>query len=98
MTTLYVLFALLVFLQVVDAWSTITLLRRGGRELNAVMAYAMGCVGRDRAVLLMKLAVVCIGWALLKQPEGVYYLAALVIGYAMVCAWNIKEMRKAGLL
>lgn len=96
--TLAMLFAVLVVLQIVDGWTTIAMLRHGGRELNSIMAFAIQCVGRDRAVVLTKLTVVAVGWALLFEPRAEIALGVLVLAYAAVAWWNLHQMRKAGLL
>lgn len=48
---------LLFALQIADAWTTIVILRRGGRELNPLLCRLMDRIGPLPALLASKLAV-----------------------------------------
>ena len=84
--------ALLLVLSAIDAALTIAIIKRGGRELNPVLAKLMGKVGVEWALLIVKLAGVGVVWALGPIPTGAQYV--LLAAYALVCLWNAKELRK----
>ena len=87
------LFALLCVLQVADVALTVAILRRGGRELNPLLARLMKAVGELPALVLVKaamLGVVLFFYAAI--PEGL--LAAACAVYVYVCFLNWREFKK----
>lgn len=52
------LVTLLVALQIADAWTTVVILQRGGRELNPLLCRLMDKIGPLPALVLSKLTVI----------------------------------------
>jgi hypothetical protein len=94
LTALLIVF---VVLQAFDAWTTIKVLRAGGRELNSVVAKVMAVLGRDRSMILLKFASIVTGGVLFWQNQTLA-LAALTVFYAVVVGNNLVQMRKMGLV
>lgn len=90
MLAMYLLVALGV-LQIADWYTTISILERGGRELNPVMRKAMEIFGEEPALAIKGIIVMLCGFCLITH---VFWLALLVIIYVLVVAWNTKELIK----
>lgn len=94
---LLTLLIVFMILQVLDAWTTLRVLRAGGRELNALMASLMRAMGRERALIIMKVAGAAIGGALYWQHQQTA-LSILVFFYMIVVANNFLQMRRMRLI
>lgn len=90
MLAMYLLVALGV-LQIADWYTTISILERGGKELNPVMRKAMELFGEEPALAIKGIVVLLCGFFLMQH---VFWLALLVIIYVLVVAWNTKELLK----
>jgi hypothetical protein len=83
------LYLLNVLLHIADTATTLEIIRRGGRELNPLMAWAMQKIGNESALMLAKGAF-CYG---LWRWSETWTLAALAFFYALVVWHNIAELR-----
>lgn len=88
------LVALLAITQALDAWTTLVILKRGGRELNPIMRAAFDEFGPETALLLKGVGVTLAGYWLAKAG-ALWALGALVAFYAGVIAFNWRSMPKA---
>jgi len=95
---LYVAVAIFTLLQVFDAWSTLLVIRRGGKELNIIMAWLMKKLGVAPALVATKMAILAL------VVFGVLTLSAIVMLVA-ICAldlyygillyrYNLKAIKK----
>jgi hypothetical protein len=85
-----VLFILFIALQIADAWTTLRVLARAGREANPIMAWVFDRVGVAAGLLLTKgAASALVAWGLLDRPG---WLAALCAFYAAVVAHNLRAL------
>lgn len=92
--TLVIAFTFLLFaLQIADAYTTVVVLKRGGRELNPIMRYVFEAVGIEEALLLKAAVVTVIGY-FVGQHTGVEYLTALVLFYLGIVLWNWGQLSK----
>lgn len=94
---LLTLLIVFMILQVLDAWTTLRVLRAGGRELNALMASLMRTMGREHALIIMKFVSAAIGGALYWQHQR-FALQLLVFFYLIVVANNFLQMRRMRLI
>ena len=95
MTHHELLFIALVILQIADAALTINALRTGyAKESNPLIAKLIGKVGRDRAVVGIKIISIVGAWLVYDQaPLGA--LGAGVALYAAVVINNVRVLRTA---
>ena len=84
------LLILFVLLQAADAYTTLTVLKQGGRELNPVMAKLFTRFDPLTAMVIVKLVGV---WALWYVNSWMLTLAACVV-YAYVVNRNYWEMTR----
>lgn len=98
-TLLEILFGLFCVLQVADIATTMTVLNRGGHELNPFLARLMSGIGALPAMILAKgliiavLAVV-IWYAYVRSNQlqyGIVALALLDAFYVFIVARNIRQ-------
>jgi hypothetical protein len=89
------LFWALVALQVADGYTTIEGLRSGAaREANPLLARLIGKVGRDRAVVGVKLLAIAGLWY--GRPDvPLWMMGALAALYVYVIANNVRVIRGA---
>lgn len=87
------LVALLAFTQALDAWTTLVILKRGGRELNPIMRAAFAKIGMDATLLIKGVGVTLAGYWLVKAG-ALLALGALVAFYAGVIWFNWRSMPK----
>lgn len=87
----------IVLLQILDAWTTIQVLKAGGTELNAIMANMMRVMGRDLAVILLKFVAAAIAGVLYWQHQQLA-LVVLTAFYILVVANNLIQMRRLHLI
>lgn len=96
---IYALSVLLITTQVLDIYTTVVILKQGGRELNKPLAWLMSRLGVLPALLVTKVPVsgafLLIAWNA-KAPWGIVGLSVLVVFYGVVLANNFRHMRKAG--
>lgn len=86
------LFVLLAGLNLLDIYTTLAILKQGGRELNPVMARLMRALGTAPALVIAKsLLLTLLYWQLESLP---FWLLALLVGvYAAVVAHNFKQLK-----
>src|SRR5690606_6850800 len=86
--------ALVIFaaLSLADAWLTVAILERGGREANPVMRALMEYVGVIPALAGTKILAVALLWAV--GLSAVTWGAAAA--YVGICAWNVRVLRRLG--
>lgn len=91
----WILFAIVVILQVLDSCSTIKALSKPGiREANPALAWLMGKIGIVLALVLIKgLLVVIIAAAIYWYPSGslTTALAGIVVVYVAVVINNFRK-------
>jgi len=80
------LLMVLAVLQLIDAYTTHTILARGGRELNPVMRWIFDRTGVITGLIVKGAAVVAIGWSV----QDIQMLQAIVGAYVVLAVWNIK--------
>lgn len=87
----YTWFALFVAVNVLDAITTVKVLKLGGKELNPLMARMMGMVGVIPALVIMKAAMLYFTFTNLGIV--ILYLPLFVAVYIGVCAWNLYQIK-----
>ena len=94
-TSLLVFFALL---QVADAWTTITVLSKGGSELNPLMKKAFDKLGAPTAFLVIKTGLVALvtipTYQGLFDPYAWQVLAIFCAFYVIILINNLIALRK----
>lgn len=85
------LFYLLIALQVVDLVTTLLAFKRGAVEANPLLAFLQRIFGRDGAIVVAKIGVVCV---LAYTDLPVLGLAALCALYLVVVEQNIALIRR----
>jgi len=85
------LFIALVVLQVLDYYTTTTILTLGGEELNPVMRWLMQRVGVEEALVVKGGFVILIGGAFY---DNIAMLGVLVAACVVVVAFNFRSMPK----
>lgn len=91
MTTIFLIIIGILFL--LDTWTTITVLRRGGREMNPFLSRLIGVFGRDRALILYKaFAFAMLWWWRADIPIALW--AVMIAVYVVVVANNFRVARK----
>ena len=85
----YQLAALIVLalLQCADLYTTSTILGRGGRELNPIVAQLMKAIGIIPALIVKGIGVVVLGWW-----GGTLATAVLIAAYIITVAFNWRSM------
>lgn len=83
------LVAALSITQLLDWYSTRTILNKGGFEQNPVANKAMSIVGVDTYLFVKTVAVTAVGWYISPYP---WALALLVAFYMYVIVHNWKSM------
>jgi hypothetical protein len=86
-------FVILCILQMIDIKLTTGILKRGGRELNPLMARRMDSLGVAKALWIAKTLSMGLCLLLLYHNETTV-LAALCSIYFFVCAWNWCALHK----
>ena len=81
--------AAILALFVADAYTTIRILNAGGVEKNKVLNWLMGALGRNEALVVMKVAAFA---ACVMYPET-WFLLVVIAGYAAVVTHNWRQMR-----
>lgn len=94
------LFAAFAFLQAVDVVTTWAILRRGGAELNPLLARAFTVFGVLPTLIGAKAALLAAGWLLLPSVadfvDPVVPLIGVVAAYVGIVANNIHQWRLTG--
>ena len=90
---IYFLLSLAILLQLLDWWSTTTILRAGGRELNPVLAKLFNRFGIQPALIAYKV-LIAVGCVYLAYAEFVEILAGICVIYLLVVGNNIWQMRR----
>lgn len=83
---------ILAALQFLDAWTTLRVLKEGGRELNPIMRDLFDLLGVEAALIVKGIAVVAVGYACIGYQMA-WLTWALCVWYSLVVAWNIRQMR-----
>ena len=88
------LFALLAALQVVDVALTVAILKRGGQELNPLLAWLMKALGSVAGALLaVKVAVLALV-AIFYAHVPLWLMAVFCAVMVAVCLHNWREFKK----
>lgn len=88
--TVVLLLGLLVFAQIADAYTTIRVLRQGGRELNPVMRYLIEHLGMLPAMLLKVTVIALLGYQAMGMP---LVLAAVTAVSFIPVLINLRNLR-----
>ena len=85
-----VIAAALTVLQVFDGWTTYTILKWGGVELNVVVRWFMDKLGVYPALVVSKTAAIALVWVIALNPIDItpFLLTALALFYGFVAARN----------
>lgn len=84
---------LLILLFFADAVTTDYIIRRGGVELNPVLAWLMDRLGRRQALLFVKAAALAVIVALLPWLTDPWRIA-IVAMYVAIVGWNLFTIHK----
>lgn len=91
------LIVVFILLQVLDALSTLRVLRAGGRELNPVIKWVMNQYGREVGLIGFKVIItlILVRFVMLTStPVAIGF----VILYILVVGNNLRVMKKMGLI
>lgn len=88
-----VLFVLLVALNVADVALTHKILKRGGRELNPLLAALFKRMEPMPAMLIVKIPFLLVVYFLMPQVP-ILVMQVLVVGYACLMLWNIAQLQR----
>lgn len=91
---------LLAITQLLDGYTTLVVLKRGGRELNPIMEAAFNEFGREETLMLKGIIVTVIGYLVGRNQflfgdvllDGIWLELALVAFYVGVIAFNWRSM------
>ncbi len=89
---LLILFAAL---QVADGISTLVFLKKGIREANPLLAYLFAQIDPLAVLIVFKVSVVAIAYALMGVPYWKETLTIVCVIYAIVVVQNIRLIRGA---
>jgi len=92
---------LLTVLQAFDGWTTWSILKAGGRELNPVLVKLIEVVGVVPALVVVKGVAAGLGWFIALAPVGDVRwrgtaLAMVAVVYVAVAVSNWRQYRKRG--
>jgi len=93
MTSAVLLFLIFVALNLADSYTTLRILRQGGRELNPFMAWAIKHAGAPQALFTVKAFVLVLVWHFLPLLP-VWAMPAYCLFYVAVVANNIRVLQK----
>lgn len=84
--------AVMVILQIADAWTTYDVIRAGGKEGNPVVSKLMGAFGLRGGLWIAKLAAIgyFIFWPV-TDPTTQWFNVAMFAGVSL---WNYNNLRK----
>lgn len=86
-----VLTLLLAITQLLDGYTTLVIIKRGGKELNPIMNAAFNEFGREEALMLKGICVTVAGYFIARH--GYEWLTVLLIlFYVGVIAFNWRSM------
>ena len=89
MTALLILFAIL---NACDGWTTWQALRFGAKELNPLVRWWFGLVGRYNALLILKVGIVAAMWYFNPFTQTQFWVVDA--GYAALIVWNYIQLLK----
>lgn len=85
--------AWLVILQIFDAWTTIAILKQGGREANPVLAKLFNKFGPVAVLCATKAAAIAlIVW--LHSEDQLYIIGALAVIFTAVVINNLRQVKR----
>ena len=84
---------LLAVTQLLDAYTTLVILKRGGRELNPLMRALFDEFGREETLLLKGIFVTVAGYFVAKHGFE-WMTGVLILFYVGVIAYNWRSMPK----
>lgn len=85
-------FLLLIFLQFADAWTTITALNLGGREVNPMLDWLFDRLGVIQTLFTLKSVSIVLAGLFLFEHWAMWFLVAV---YVVVVTHNVYQIRKA---
>ena len=89
--------AIMAALFAVDAWSTTKALRsKLAKEVNPVMRVIIKALGVDAAMVLTKIAV--LAWIVTHPVADAFSQWVTISVYVVVCALNLRGLKKLGLI
>jgi len=94
----YVFLAMMA-LQVADAWTTIVILERGGRELNPLVRWVIDRVGPRPAMVVKLLAILGVAfwirhWPGLSDRQYLFILGCVIVVSAWPVVNNVQVLLK----
>lgn len=88
---IYLLTLLLAATQLLDAYTTLVIIKHGGRELNPIMEAAFNEFGREETLLLKGILVTAAGYFAARIGYD-WITALLILFYVCVIAFNWRSM------
>lgn len=90
MTFELALFALLVFLQWADYYTTTQIIYKGGGELNPILKWLMLNFGVEEGLIFKGFCIIIFGAVM----HSVVVLATMDVIFAAAVIWNFRQMSK----
>lgn len=101
MSEFHLIAAALTLLQAFDGWTTYTILKRGGREMNKVVKALMEKVGVYPALVMVKVGAAFLAWFLALAPiahdsayeirAGMFLLLTALYMWVVSHNWNVLK-------
>ena len=88
---IYLLTLLLAATQLLDGYTTLVIIKRGGKELNPIMDAAFNEFGREEALMLKGIFVTVAGYFIARHGYE-WITAILILFYVGVIAFNWRGM------
>lgn len=88
---IFALTLLLAVTQLLDAYTTLVIIKRGGKELNPIMDAAFNEFGREEALMLKGICVTVAGYFVARSGYE-WITALLLLFYVGVIAFNWRSM------
>ena len=85
------LFIALIILQGLDIYTTTSVLKAGGRELNPILNYLFKKFDVLPAFIFYDVVITAL-LILVKPP--MWFMGAIVVAWAAVVVWNFTQLRK----
>lgn len=85
------LLALLLLLQVLDGYTTVTGIKLGGGEGNAILAKLISKLGLVPTLVIKGALVMAVGYK--AGMQGAIWLQMIIAIYVLVVIWNYKVIR-----
>ncbi len=85
------LLALLLLLQVLDGYTTVTGIKLGGGEGNPILAKVISKLGLVPTLVIKGALVMAVGYK--AGMQGLIWLQMIIVIYVAVVIWNFRQIR-----